>query len=137
MDKDAHRPAKEAVDRRGPVCVVDDDESMRWSLQALFDAMDIEAHAFASGQDFLASQVADACVCLISDVRMKMMTGFQLVEALAASGRNIPVIFISGHADDSMRARAFLLGAAGLLDKPFNDAALLQLVDAILAPPAA
>lgn len=106
---------------------------MRCALEALFDSMDVEAHGFASGQDFLASRFVDACVCLISDVKMKRMSGFQLVETLAALDRHIPVIFISGHADDDMRARATSLGAAGLLDKPFSDAALLRLVETILA----
>jgi FixJ family two-component response regulator len=125
--------AVKIVDCRGPLCVVDDDDSMRWSITALLESLDFESHSFACGQDFLDSDLVDACVCLISDIKMKKMSGFQLYEALTASGRRIPVIFISGHADDAMRKKAIGLGAAALLDKPFNDATLLQLVETILA----
>jgi FixJ family two-component response regulator len=122
------------IDCRGPLCVVDDDESIRWSLTALLSSMDLEAHSFACGQDFLDSEMVDTCVCLISDVKMKQMSGFQLFEALTASGRKIPVIFISGHADDAMRKSALSLGVTALLDKPFNDDTLLRLVAHILKP---
>ena len=64
---------------------------------------------------------------------MKEMSGFQLYEALTASGRKIPVIFISGHADEKMRIKAMNMGATALLGKPFNDETLLQLVEKILA----
>ena len=122
------------IDCRGPLCVVDDDESMRWSLTALLSSMDLEAYSFASGQQFLDSALVDTCVCLISDVQMKQMSGFQLYEALTASGKKIPVIFISGHADDDMRKSALNLGVTALLDKPFNDETLLRLVAQILRP---
>jgi two-component system response regulator FixJ len=120
------------INCRGPLCVVDDDESMRWSLTTFLSSMDLEARSFSSGQDFLDSDAVDTCVCLISDVKMKKMSGFQLYQALTDSGRKIPVIFISGHADATMRDNAIRLGATALLDKPFSDATLLQLVARIL-----
>lgn len=133
MDSQTERPAVKIGDCRGPLCIIDDDESMRWSITALLDSMDFESYSFACGQDFLDSDLADACVCLISDVKMKKMSGFQLYEALTISGKTIPVIFISGHADEIMRKKAAGLGATALLGKPFNEETLLQLVETILA----
>jgi FixJ family two-component response regulator len=95
--------------------------------------MDFDAYCFPGGKEFLESDLVDACVCLISDVKMKKMSGFELYEALTSSGRKIPVIFISGHADEQMRKKAANIGAEALLDKPFNDNTLLQLVEKILA----
>jgi len=115
------------------LCVVDDDESMRWAITTLLDSMDFESYSFSCGQAFLDSALVDTCVCLISDVKMMDMSGFQLVEALTASGRTIPVIFISGHADAAMHSKAIKVGAIALLSKPFDDETLLQLVNEILA----
>ena len=95
--------------------------------------MDFETYSFSCGQSFLDSELVDTCVCLISDVKMIEMSGFQLVETLIASGRKIPVIFISGHADETMHRKAINVGAIALLSKPFNDETLLQLVNEILA----
>lgn len=133
MDIQSHCPGIHTVDCRGPLCVVDDDESVRWAITTLLESMDFEAQAFASGPDFLQSALVDACRCLISDVRMKEMSGFQLYEALTAAGKHIPVIFISGHADETMRSKARSLGAQALLNKPFNDETLLCLVEKILS----
>jgi len=133
MDINLEQSVVKIVDCRGPLCVVDDDDSMRWSITTLLDSLDLDSHSFSCGQDFLDSGLANACVCLISDVKMKKMSGFQLYEALTNSGQRIPVIFISGHADDNMREKAINLGATALLDKPFNDDVLLQLVEKILA----
>jgi FixJ family two-component response regulator len=133
MDISPERTVVKIVDCRGPLCVVDDDESMRWSITTLLDSLDFDSHGFSGGQEFLDSGLANACVCLISDVKMKKMSGFQMYEALTRSGLRIPVIFISGHADDDMRKKAISLGATALLDKPFNDDVLLQLVEKILA----
>lgn len=121
------------IDCRGPLCVVDDDESVRWSVTTLLHSMDFDAHSFSGGKEFLESEFVDTCVCLISDVKMKRMSGFQLYEALTESGKSVPVIFISGHADEAMRSSAIALGAQALLDKPFSDEALLELVEKVLA----
>lgn len=121
------------VDCRGPLCVVDDDESVRWSVTTLLHSMDFDAYAFPGGKEFLESDLVDECLCLISDVKMKKMSGFELLEALKALGKTIPVIFISGHADEKMRQQATSVGAVALLDKPFKDELLLKLVDKVLA----
>jgi len=133
MSRNLVRPNIRIVDCRGPLCVVDDDESMRWAITMLLDSMDFESYSFAGGQAFLDSALVDTCVCLISDVKMMEMSGFQLVETLTASGKKIPVIFISGHADETMRKKAIGVGAIALLSKPFDDETLLQLVNDILA----
>jgi len=133
MDIKPQQPGVRVIDCRGPLCVVDDDESVRWAVTSLLQSMDFEAYPFSSGAEFLQSDLLDVCLCLISDVRMKKMSGFQLYEALTAAGKKIPVIFISGHADEHMRSMALSLGAAELLEKPFSDEVLLGLVENILA----
>ena len=133
MDIESECVGVKIIDCRGPLCVVDDDESVRWSVTTLLHSMDFDAYSFAGGKEFLESDLVDTCVCLISDVKMKKMSGFELYEALTTSGKKIPVIFISGHADAKMRKSASMLGAEALLDKPFNDQTLLELVEKILA----
>ena len=83
---------------------------------------------FASAEDFLASDRDLDIRCLVLDVQLTGLTGFELYESLAASGRSIPVIFIRGHDSASTRDRARAAGAAGYLTKPFHHD---QLIDAI------
>jgi FixJ family two-component response regulator len=110
------------------VCVVDDDRSVRLALSTLLRSIGFEIHAYASGPEFLLSGIAAHCHCLIADIRMKGMSGFELQKALEAAKVELPIVFISGHADDETRARALAAGAVGLLSKPFSEAALLQSV---------
>jgi FixJ family two-component response regulator len=133
MDTKSECTGARTIDCRGPICVVDDDELIRCSVTTLLHSMDFDAYCFAGAKEFLESELVDACVCLISDVKMKKMSGFMLYQALTSSGKKIPVIFISGHADEQMRKKAADIGAEALLDKPFNDHALLRLVEKILA----
>lgn len=132
MNIKPQRPGITMIDCRGPLCVVDDDESVRWAVTSLLQSMDFDAYSFDSGSAFMQSDLVEVCLCLISDVKMKKMSGFQLYEALTAAGKKIPVIFISGHADETMRSKALSLGAVALLEKPFSDAVLLDLVEKIL-----
>ncbi len=106
--------------------VVDDDESVRESLPDLLREFGFAARAFSSAQEFLSSGCASETSCLILDVAMPGMSGPELQQELKRLGREIPIIFITGKKDESIRAQVLKQGAAGYLVKPFSDTALLE-----------
>jgi FixJ family two-component response regulator len=106
------------------VAVVDDDESVRESLPDLLREFGYSARAFSSAKDFLEAAAVDAARCLIADISMPGMTGPELHRELRSQGRAIPVIFITAHKDEAMRARLLAEGAVDCLYKPFSDTAL-------------
>ena len=114
------------------ICVVDDDESVRLAVGTLLRSVGFEIRAFSSGAEFMLSGVAEECDCLIADIRMAGMSGFELREALMAAGIDLPVVFISAHVDPDAQARVLATGAAGFLSKPFTESALLECVRAAL-----
>lgn len=105
--------------------IVDDDESVRESLPDLIREFGFAARAFSSAEEFLSSGCADETSCLILDIAMPGMSGPELRQELRRRRQNIPIIFITGQRDESVRARVLKQGAAGFLLKPFSDAALL------------
>ena len=110
------------------VAVVDDDGSVRRALARLLRAAGYRAETFADAEAFLAHLPAHRPDCVILDVRMPGMSGLELYEHLIAEGRAMPTIFITGHGDTTMAARAIEAGAAGFLLKPFEDEQLLEAV---------
>lgn len=112
------------------ISVVDDDESVRESLEGLMRSVGFAVKTFASAEEFLNSDhhLHDTD-CLILDVRMPAMTGIELQRRLIAGRHQIPVIFITAHGSDSVaRAEAFRNGALAFLDKPLSEDALLDAV---------
>jgi FixJ family two-component response regulator len=107
------------------VFVVDDDPSVRRGLDRLLRAAGMRVESFASAREFLDRPEHDGPRCLVLDVRMPGQSGLELHERLVATGRDIPVIFITGHADVPMAVRAMKAGAVDFLSKPFDDAELL------------
>ncbi|QDT14692.1 response regulator transcription factor [Alienimonas californiensis] len=116
------------------VHIVDDDEEMRDSLRWLIESVGMRAVCYGSGAEFLQRQregrgaAGDGPGCLVSDVRMPRMSGLDMYEAFKADGGDLPVIFITAHADVPMAVRALQSGAAEFLEKPFNRHALLERV---------
>lgn len=119
-------------DARPLVSVVDDDESVRESLPDLLNELGFAVAAFASAEEFLESDHVDETRCLVLDVSMPGMSGPELHCELIRSGKNIPVIFITAHADDTVRPSLLEQGSVGCLFKPFSDAALLEALNAAL-----
>ena len=117
---------------RSLVSVVDDDESVRESLPDLLREFGFAAQAFSSAEDFLASESVDFTKCLILDIAMPGMSGPELQLELARRGQTIPIIFITAHADKSVRPRLLEQGAVECLFKPFSDTALLEALNAAL-----
>ena len=114
------------------VAVVDDDESVRESLPDLLLEFGFAARAFASAEEFLASDCLDQTRCLILDVAMPGMSGPDLQRELTRRRREIPIVFITAHADESVRPRLLERGAVACLLKPFSGTALLDALRAAL-----
>ena len=114
------------------VAVVDDDESVRESLPDLLREFGFATHSFSSAEEFLTSDSLVQTRCLILDIAMPGMTGFDLQRELKLRGHSIPIIFISAHKDEVVRRRAFEQGAVEFLFKPFSDMALLQALNTAL-----
>jgi len=115
------------------IAVVDDDESIRVSLQGLIRSMGYEVCVFEGAQAFLDSDARGRAACVISDVQMPGMTGIELKLALVAAGDLTPVILMTAFADDSARVRAEQAGAACFLRKPFTGDSLLGCLEKALA----
>jgi two-component system response regulator FixJ len=110
------------------VHIVDDDPAVRDSLRLLLQTEDIEARAHACARDFLAAVAPDETGCVITDVRMPEIDGFDLMARMKARRIGLPVIVITAHADVPLAVRAMKAGAIDLLEKPFDDEALLGAV---------
>jgi FixJ family two-component response regulator len=114
------------------VSVVDDDESVRESLPDLLREFGFATKAFASAAEFLASDAVGRTNCLILDIAMPGMTGFELQRELAGRRQDIPIVFITALGDEQLRSRVLAGGAVECLIKPFSEAALLAAVQAAL-----
>ena len=110
------------------VFVVDDDVAMRESLKNLLRSVGLRVEAFASAQEFLRSIRLDVPGCLVLDVRLPGLSGLDLQKRMAEAGTDIPIIFLTGHADIPMSVRAMKQGAVDLLTKPVNDDDLIKAV---------
>jgi FixJ family two-component response regulator len=108
------------------ISVVDDDESVRESLPDLLRECGFAAEAFSSGEAFLSSGYVRLTRCLILDVAMPGMTGPELQRELTVRREVIPIVFITAHADGSVRTRLLMQGAVECLFKPFSETALLD-----------
>ena len=102
-------------------------------MVSLIQSVGYKAKGFRSAGDFLKSRQLLNTACLILDVRMPSMGGFELQRRLAAKNYRIPIIFITAYDGDDVRSRAFQAGAAGLLCKPFSQESLFQAVRSALA----
>lgn len=108
------------------ILIVDDDESVRASLRLLIESNGYPVCTFKSAEDLLDSGFGKNPFCLILDIRLPGMSGFQLQEHLVQSGSRIPVIFITGHDRNRMEDEAMRLGAIAYLRKPFDEQGLLE-----------
>ena len=110
------------------VFVVDDDISVRESLEALIRCEGWKPETFASAQEFLTRPRVVTPSCLILDVDLPDLNGLDLQKCIASDRKDMPIIFITGHGDVPMTVRAMKAGAVEFLTKPFNDEALLSAI---------
>jgi FixJ family two-component response regulator len=122
-----------SADLRDPlVLVIDDDLVVCDKITDLLHTIGLQSKAYASASEFLRSNIPNQASCLISDVRMPGMSGFDLHAHLIKQRINIPIIFVSGYADIPMSVKAMKAGAVEFLAKPFRDEDLLDAVRAAL-----
>jgi RNA polymerase sigma factor (sigma-70 family) len=114
------------------VFIVDDDASVRRSIQDLLASVAVPSQAFATPQEFLDSTRADCSGCLVLDVRLPGMSGLDFQRALKEAKMNLPIIFISGHGDVPMSVQAMKSGAVEFLMKPFRTQELLDAIQQAL-----
>jgi FixJ family two-component response regulator len=116
------------------VSIIDDDESVREALWGLVRSVGFAVSIFASAEEFLNSGHFGNVDCLILDVCMPGMGGIELQRQLVARRHDVPVIFITAHEDDGVRAQALRDGAEAFLIKPFSEESLLGAIEAALSP---
>jgi FixJ family two-component response regulator len=114
--------------RQSIIYVIDDDESIRKSFARLFRSADLNVQTFPTADEFLMSQIQSRNACIILDIRMPGVTGFDLQQKLADIGSSLPVIIISASDDSQVRDTARRLGAISFFRKPVDDQAILDAV---------
>ena len=117
----------------GTVFILDDDEAVRDSLIALFEAEGLAAESFATADDFLAAFEPPRPGCLVLDVQMPDITGVELLERMAGQGIAVATIIITGHGDVPLAVKAMKAGALDFIEKPFAEDIILESVRKALA----
>ncbi len=112
----------------GRIIIVDDDIGMREAIENLLDVAGFETTAYESAEALLAGGVVADALCVISDLKLPAMSGFELLAELRTRGAP-PVIVITAHDEAGVRNEAERLGAAGFLAKPFFGSALLAAIE--------
>jgi FixJ family two-component response regulator len=115
-------------DAKPTVLVIDDDAALLASVGRLLGSLGLDARLFASISEFLEADPPDGPSCLVLDVRLPGQSGLDFQRELAASGRELPIIFITAHGDIPMSVRAMKGGAIEFLTKPFRDQDLLDAI---------
>jgi FixJ family two-component response regulator len=116
------------------IAIVDDEEAICDALTSLLRSVGWRAEAFTSAEAFLRSGQVHTTACLLLDVRLPGGSGLELQQQLRSSQARIPIIFITAHGNEAMRAQALQAGAVAFFAKPFNDTALLEAIHTALAP---
>jgi FixJ family two-component response regulator len=120
-------------DANPSVLIIDDDPEFRDSVGRLLRSVGLDTRQFSSVSEFLKADPSAGPTCLVLDIRMPGGSGLELQRDLAAANRQVPIIFITAHADIPMTVQAMKGGAIEFLTKPFRDQELLDAVDAGLA----
>ncbi|MGZ8992768.1 MAG: response regulator [Burkholderiaceae bacterium] len=111
------------------VLVVDDDDSMRQAIERLLGSAGFETAAYSSAEALLAGVEIDGATCVVSDLKLPAMSGFELLTELRARGAQLPLILITAHDEAKVRDQAARLGVAAYLTKPFLGTELLAAIE--------
>jgi FixJ family two-component response regulator len=130
MKTDEKNAAGAVMDKTPPrrISIVDDDASIREAVKSLMRSIQVDVQAFASAEEFLNSERVHDTSCLILDVYLPGMSGFELQNCLNLERKNIPIIFITAHSDEVSRQRALQGGAVEFLSKPVRSDALFKAI---------
>jgi len=118
----------ESQERNAVIAIVDDDLSVRRSLQRLIRSAGWNAESFASAQEFLARPGPGTPSCLVLDLRLPGLSGLDLQKRMAEIGLEIPIVFLTGHGDIPASVQAMKAGAVEFLTKPFDEEDLFQAI---------
>jgi FixJ family two-component response regulator len=110
------------------VYVIDDDPMMRESLKSLLGSVGFRVEVFGAVPEFFGRKLPDAAICLVVDVRLPGLGGLDFQVELSRANIDVPIIFITGHADTAMTVKAMKAGAVEFFSKPFRDQDLLDAV---------
>ncbi len=134
MKTDEKNAAGAATGKTPPrrISIVDDDASIREALKSLMRSVQFNVEAFASAEEFLNSQRIHDTSCLILDVYLPGMSGFELQNRLNVEQRGIPIVFITAHSDEASRQRALKAGAVDFLSKPVRRDALFKAIQSAI-----
>jgi two-component system response regulator FixJ len=114
------------------IYVVDDDDAVRDSLKVLLESYGLAVRDFGSVSDFLDLMKPNGGDCLVLDLHLPVMGGFDVMDTLAQRGSRLPVIVITGRGDTQTKARAMEAGAVAFLEKPVDDRCLMSAIEAAL-----
>ncbi|WP_099514876.1 response regulator transcription factor [Microvirga ossetica] len=114
------------------VSVVDDDDAVREAIRSLLRALGYIVYTFASAEDYLQSPLLNDTSCLVTDIHMPGMNGFELHHRLVSKGLRMPVIFMTAFPDETVYRLAKDAGAVSLLSKPFDEQTLVSCLDRAL-----
>ncbi len=117
---------------QGTVYLVDDDAGVRRGLERLLRSAGYAVEPLEDAAQYLAREAPVPRSCLVLDIRMPRMTGLELQQAIAGTGHERPIVFITGHGDEDVRARALSSGAVDVLFKPVDVDVLVEAVDRAL-----
>jgi FixJ family two-component response regulator len=117
----------------GVIAIVDDDDAVRDAMASLVRALGYDTATFGSAEAFLNSEQIGDTSCIISDLQMPGLSGLDLQDRLITQGYLIPIIFITGHPEESVRMRAMKAGAIAFLSKPCNGDHLLGCLEKALS----
>src|SRR5215472_3626267 len=120
-------------DAGSQIYVVDDDVSVREAVDSLIRSAGLRVRTFASAQEMLANLRKELPSCLVLDIQLPDINGFELQQELATKDIQIPIIFLTGHGDIPMSVRAIKAGAVEFLTKPFDDEYLLETIRTAIA----
>ena len=118
---------------RRRIAVVDDEQSVRKALQRLLRSAGMDVQSYASGADFLEALASNPPDCVVLDLHMPGVNGFEVQERLAETGAPLPVVVITGHDSPEARTRVMASGARGYLTKPVDDRLLLDAISAAVS----
>ncbi len=121
--------SKAASPLNGTIHIVDDDDAVRDSLQILLEARGYRVESHAGGREFFASLRGEPSGCVLLDINMPVMSGIEVLAELRSRWPDLPVILITGRAENITPAQAIASGALDLLEKPFRDDALAKAID--------
>lgn len=133
MIKTASNSAQPTTGIEPVVYVIDDDPGIRQALGRLFRSVGLHAELFTSATELMQSDLPSVPSCLVLDVRLPGLSGFDLHAELTKANIHIPIIFVTGHGDIPMSVRAMKAGAIDFLTKPFRDQDMLDAVTAAIA----